>query len=105
MRLLKLARRHLFVEGQRIFSQGIIESINFRLKQYLQDLNKNVIHVASPHLLTAKGHFPEIHLNEGYAHRPNIGRVAAGSNIFLDKQFCCPLLIGRCLAATLKNAE
>ena len=62
---LEACNKTFFVEGQRIFSHVIVGNINFRLKQYLQDLNKNVIHVASPHLLAGKGHFPEIHLNEG----------------------------------------
>ena len=105
MRFLKLATSQLFAEGRRIFPHVIIEKTNIRPIQYLQHMNKNLIHVTSPRIITPKREGPEIHLNDGYAHRPNISRVAAGSIIFLDKQFWCPILIGRYLAVTRKYIE
>ena len=93
------------VEGRRIISQGITEVINLRVEQNPQLINEDAVHVASHHLIRPKRRFPEIHLNESYAHRPNIGRVATRSTSTFDKQLWCPKLIGRCFAATLRYSK
>ena len=101
-----IARWHWDEEkiNEKVMTENVASIMVNKLRRF-KNSSQNVINVASPRLITPKGQGPEIHLNDGYTHRPNIGRVAAGSKLLPDEQFRCHILIGRCLAATRKNVE